>query len=334
VQTSFELKYSSFFTSQAQYEEYTGPMKSEEFSHIVEDGKSIHVYRWSPIDAPQACVLIAHGMAEHAGRYARLAELLCSQGFEVWAPDHRGHGKTATEGELGWLAESDGFRRVVEDLRSIALQIAVERKGKPLFLLGHSWGSFLAQGFISLYGGLLAGCALSGTAGNGGLLISVAKGLSGLGAALLGEKRPSPFMDKLSFGSFNNAFKPTRTAFDWLSRDDAEVNAYIRDPYCGFVCTWGFFRDLTRGLAWIHLAAVQATIPIDLPLYMFAGDKDPVGGATGSFMALYKTYERLGLRSLSYKLYPEARHETLNEINRDEVSNDLIRWLNSQIAAL
>ena len=291
-------------------------MKTEEFSFISDDGKSIHVYHWAPEGEAKACVLIAHGMAEHAARYARFAEALTKAGYEAWAPDHRGHGKTAAEGELGWLADSDGFRRVVDDLHGLAARIKSERPGKKVFLFGHSWGSFLSQGFISAYGSELAGCVLSGTAGDGGAAVKAGKVVAALGCAFKGQRAKAPLMNTMSFGSFNKAFEPARTQFEWLSRDPAEVDKYVADPFCGFLCTYGFFRDLLGGLSWVHAPATMAAIPKDLPIYMFAGAKDPVGAATGSFDWLYDRYKTLGIKDATRKLYPDGRHEVLNEIGR------------------
>ncbi|HOZ72792.1 MAG TPA: lysophospholipase [Spirochaetales bacterium] len=305
-------------------------MKTEEFSFIADDGKSIHVYHWAPEGEVKACVLVAHGMAEHAARYARLAGAMTKAGYELWAPDHRGHGKTAAEGELGWLADTDGFRRVIEDLRGLAARIKADHPGKKLFLLGHSWGSFLSQGFISLYGDELAGCALSGTAGDGGAVIGMGRSIAKLGCALRGQKAKAPLMNAMSFGSYNKAFKPNRTVFDWLSRDEAEVDAYIADPFCGFLCTYGFFRDLLGGLAWIHAPATMAGVPTSLPIYMFAGAKDPVGAANGSFDWLYNRYKELGVVDLSRKLYPDGRHEVFNDTCRDEATADVIAWLDAR----
>jgi len=302
-------------------------MIANEFSFIADDGKSIHTYRWSPDSLPKACILVAHGMAEHAARYARLAESLTKAGYEVWAPDHRGHGKTAAEGELGWLAEKDGFRRVVLDLHGLASQIRQERPGLKLFLFGHSWGSFLSQGFISLYGDELAGCILSGTAYSSGPLLKVGLLLAKLGCLLKGNKVQSPLLNTMSFGSFNNAFKPNRTAFDWLSRDEAEVDKYVADPLCGFIPTFGFFRDLIQGFNWIYHPDAMSVIPKKLPLYLFAGDKDPVGGATGAFNLLRTKYQQLGMLDLSDKLYTDGRHEMLNETVRSDVAKDILNWL-------
>lgn len=305
-------------------------MKTEEFSFIADDGKSIHVYHWTPEGETKACVLVAHGMAEHAARYARFAAPMTAAGYEIWAPDHRGHGKTAAEGELGWLADRDGFRRVIEDLRGLAARIKADRPGKRLYLLGHSWGSFLSQGFISLYGDELAGCVLSGTAGDGGAAIGLGRSIAKIGCALRGQKAKAPLMNAMSFGAYNKAFKPNRTVFDWLSRDEAEVDKYIADSFCGFLCTYGFFRDLLGGLSWIHAPATMERVPASLPIYMFAGAKDPVGAANGSFDWLYDRYKELGVADLTRKLYPDGRHEVLNDTCRDEATADVIAWLDAR----
>jgi len=306
-------------------------MKTNEFSFIADDGKSIHVYHWAPDAAPKACVLIAHGMAEHASRYARFAAILTASGYEVWAPDHRGHGKTASEGELGWLADQDGFRRVVDDLHGLAGQIRREHPGKKLFLFGHSWGSFLSQGYCALYGGELAGCVLSGTAGDGGATVRAGRLVAAIGCALRGQKARAPLLNTMSFGSFNKAFLPARTQFDWLSRDAAEVDAYIHDPLCGFICTYGFFRDLLAGLSWIHAPATMAAIPRTLPILMIAGAKDPVGAAAGTLDWLYRTYTSLGIADLQLKLYPDGRHEVLNDTCRDEAAADVLAWFEARV---
>ena len=306
---------------------YDAPMKQEERSILADDSKSIHVYHWIPDPAPKGCVLIAHGLGEHAARYARFAQALAGAGYESWAPDHRGHGKTAAEGEAGWLADRDGFRRVIEDLRIIVQVIRKERPGVPVFLFGHSWGSFLSQGYCSLYGSDLAGCILSGTAGDGGPIIMAGQIIAAIGCALKGQKTPSPLLTTMSFGSYNKAFRPNRTEFDWLSRDTDEVDAYIHDPLCGGTSSFGLYRDLLAGLRWIHSPATMAAIPVTLPMYLFAGSRDPVGAATGSFDWLVRRYRELGIHDLESVLYPEGRHEVLNDTCRDEATAAVITWL-------
>jgi len=310
---------------------YTSRMNTEEFSFISDDSKSIHVYHWTPKVQAKACILIAHGLGEHAARYERFAAVLTAAGYEVWAPDHRGHGKTAAESELGWLADRDGFKRVVFDLKGLAERIKSERPGKKLFLFGHSWGSFLSQGYITLYGDGLAGCVLSGTAGDSGPVLLAGRAIAALGCMFKGQKARSQLLAAMTFGTYNKAFEPARTPFDWLSRDPAEVDKYIRDPLCGFTGTFGLYRDLLGGLAWIHAPSTMAQVPGNLPLLMFAGSRDPVGAATGSFDWLYDKYLSLGVKDLTKKLYPDGRHEALNDTCRDEVAGDVVVWMDSRL---
>ena len=308
-------------------------MKSAPYSFPASGGKKIHVHRWLPEGKPRALILVAHGMAEHGARYGRLAERLCAAGFAVYAPDHRGHGKTAgSEGEYGWFAERDGFRRVVDDLHEIALGAAKDHPGLPLFLYGHSMGSLLSQAYIALYGRELSGCALSGVpeplpAG----LLAAGRAIAAVGCLLKGQKAKAPLLDTMSFGAFGKPFAPNRTKFDWLSRDEAEVDKYVADPACGFVCSFGFFRDLLGGVAFAYGEEAQGKIPLGLPLYMFAGSEDPCGAATGGFEKLHGRYAARGMKDLSMKLYPGARHEVMNETNRDEVAADLLSWLEKRL---
>jgi len=317
-------------------------MRAHDFTFTASDEKAIRVHAWLPDAAPpRGILLVAHGMAEHATRYARLATALAASGWAVYAPDHRGHGETAGPGELGWLAEKDGFRRVVLDLHEIAGTAVAECDGAPLFLFGHSLGSLLAEAYLGAYGAvppLLAGCALSGLiepppAG----LLAIARCLAGVGCLLKGQKAKAPLLDRLSFGAMNRAFLPVKTKFDWLSRDAAEVDAYVADPLCGFVCTDGYFRDFLAGFSYVYggpLAGGKAgaldAIPVGLPLLLMAGEADPCGGAKGFAEGLASRLEERGLVSVEKRTYPGARHELLNETNRDEVVRDLVAWLEAR----
>lgn len=308
-------------------------MKSAHYIHKASDGKSIYVRHWLPEGEPKALILVAHGMAEHGARYERFAEKLTQAGFAVWVPDHRGHGKTAAEGELGYLADKEGFRRVIDDLHEIAVQASTTCSGLPLFLFGHSMGSFLSQGYIGLYGQGLAGCVLSGTSGPmPAALLMGGKTVAAIGCLFRGRHALAPLADKMSFGSYNDAFKPTRTKFDWLSRDEAEVDKYVADPLCGFVCTYGFFKDFLDGLGFIHEPATMARIPTSLPVYLVAGGADPVGAASGAVEALAGIYRKSGMKDVEMKLYEGGRHEILNETNRTEVMADVLAWLEKRYA--
>jgi alpha-beta hydrolase superfamily lysophospholipase len=274
-------------------------------------------------------------MAEHSLRYGRLARRLCDQGFEVWAADQRGHGKTADPavndpgrgGLLGHNADRDGFFRVVADIDIVNTKIQEGRPELPLFLLGHSWGSFLAQAYIEKHGSRLAGCILSGTRGPDGLTIALGAPFLAFLAACKGSRKKSRLAHAMGDGSYGKPFRPNRTPFDWLSRDEKEVDAFMADPLCGKLCSVGFYRDMVGALKVIHTREAMAGIPRDLPVYLFCGAADPVGDMGSSPTALVNSYRSMGIRDLEFVLYPDARHETLNETNREEVMENLIAWL-------
>ena len=318
----------------------------------MDDGAVLFMRHW-PLpetgEAPEkkqirGLVHIIHGMAEHSGRYERLAGRLNACGFEVWAADQRGHGRTADPayndpgkgGLLGHCHDGDGFRRVTADIDCINRQLRKENPGVPIFLLGHSWGSFIAQNYIETFGGRfpgssdpvkLAGCILSGTRGPAGIKTAAAVPVMSFLAFIKGSRKGSSMARAIADGPYNKPFRPNRTSFDWLSRDNAEVDAYIEDPLCGNLCSSGFYKDLANGLKKIHQMESLERISIELPVYVFSGSADPVGEMGESTTALVNTYQKIGIKDLEFVLYPDARHETLNETNREEVTANLISWL-------
>ena len=307
-------------------------MNTTDFTFDSPGGEKIFVYKWTPDGKARAAVQIAHGMTEHGARYERLARSLTGAGFAVYANDHRGHGKTAGTPERGGIyAERDGFRAVIEDMHTLTGIIKKENPGVPVFLLGHSMGSFLSQGYVSLYGNELAGLVLSGSAGDNRALARMGRLIARIICVFRGRTFRSRLLDTLSFGAFNKPFAPNRTAFDWLSRDAAEVDKYVADPWCGFLCTAGFFYDLASGLVWIHTPSTVNRVPRSLPVLAVAGSEDPVGGKGKLVRKLVRMYETHGIRDLTWKLYPGARHEILNETNRDEVTADILEWLSKRV---
>ncbi len=305
-------------------------MRTDTFTFEADDGKALFVRRWLPEEGvtPVAVVHIAHGMAEHSARYARVAEALTGKGYAVYANDHRGHGKTAVEGELGWIGP-DGFRRVVTDLHELTDDEKAKNKGLPLFLFGHSMGSFFTQAFMIAHGSSLRGAILSASSGKPNLLATAGRLVARAERARKGARKPSTLLTKLSFDAFNKAFAPTRTDFDWLSRDPAEVDKYIADPLCGFPVSTQLWVDLLDGTADIARPEGQSRVPSDLPVLIFAGARDPVGENTKSLDQLLGAYARAGLRDVTHRYYEDGRHEMLNETNRDEVTQDLIAWLDA-----
>jgi len=300
---------------------------------LRDDGSSVALYRWpAPTQPIKAAVQIAHGLAEHAARYDRLAEALTRAGYAVFANDHRGHGHTAQRPtDYGHLADRDGFQRVVEDLYAVNRYIAAQLPDIPRVLMGHSFGSFATQQYLATYGDSIVAAVLSGTNSGVAKLVRGGVAVASLERLRVGRRNRSELLQQLSFGSYNRAFEPTRTEFDWLSRDAAEVDKYVADPLCGFPMTTQTWNDLMRGLIQIEAPALQARVPKHLPVYIFAGDTDPVGRAGKGPRKLAESYARAGLTRVTLKLYPGGRHEMLNEINREEVTSDLIGWLNANV---
>jgi alpha-beta hydrolase superfamily lysophospholipase len=307
-------------------------MRSETFTFRADDGKELFVYRFLPDAGARAkgVIHVAHGMAEHAGRYARLAAGLVGAGYAVYANDHRGHGKTAGPGELGWFGV-DGFRRCVRDLTQLIALEKADNPGLPVVLFGHSMGSYMTQALITEAGAELRGAVLSGTGGKPSLIASAGRLVARAERLRLGARRPSAVLQALSFGEFNKAFRPNRTAFDWLSRDPAEVDAYIADPLCGFAVSTQLWIDVLDGLAAIARPEQQARVPRELGIYAFAGAEDPVGERTKSVEGLLGAYRRAGVKDVEHRFYAGARHETLNETNRSVVTRDLIAWLDARV---
>lgn len=304
-------------------------MKSSSFSFPDPQGVSVFVYKWLPDGRVKAVIQIAHGMAEHAARYERFAKTAAKAGYAVYANDHRGHGKTAGGLEnVGYPGSRDGFAWMVKDMAQLTEIIRNDHPGRKVILLGHSMGSLLAQQYMADHGNLVNGVILSGTSGPLGMLPLAGKILAAVLKAVQGPKKKSLLLNFMTFGPYNDRFKPNRTFFDWLSRDEREVDKYVNDPYCGGVFTTEFFYQLAKGTIGIHDPAVMRRIPKKLPVLMVSGEWCPVGLNTKTVKKLTEMYGKLGLREVRLKIYPGARHELLNETNRDEVTQDLIGWMN------
>ena len=306
-------------------------MKSSTVAVSATDGTPLHTYRWLPDGPPRAIVQIVHGMAEHASRYERFAEALTGAGYAVYAHDQRGHGQTASKADHGFLAERHGWSTIVGDVSAVTEYAQAENPGVPVVLFGHSMGSFVSRSYAAQHGSRLAGLILSGTAGNPGAIAVAGKAIATLQGRLRGRRHPSGLMDKLTFGAYNAKFKPNRTDYDWLSRDQAEVDTYVADPLCGNTFTTTFFADLLGGLQEIHRTTAYAAVPHDLPILVFSGSVDPVGDAGKGPREVAEAYRSAGVADVTLTLYPDGRHEMLNETNRDEVTADVLAWLDEHL---
>lgn len=282
----------------------------ERLSVKAGDGASLAGFAWPAQGPAKAVVQVAHGAAEHLGRYDRLARALSAAGYAVIGADHRGHGVNALHGRGDFGPR--GFAGVVDDMRAVAESAGARHPGLPHVLFAHSMGSFAAQAFLADHGDLLSGLVLSGTAAIDELIASGDLS-SGLEAC-------------------NAAFEPARTPFDWLSRDPAEVDAYIADPLCGGDLNLSSLATMPAVVAGVRRPdRLSQAVARQIPIYVITGAADPiVGSDQSSARAVVDNYVAAGLKDVEHRIYPGGRHEMLNETNREEVVRDLIRWLDAR----
>lgn len=298
------------------------------------DNKHIYTYKFECDEnvTVKGVVQISHGMAEHGKRYESFAKLLTDNGYHVYVNDHRGHGKTAKNlKNAGYLANENGFDCLVDDIHTLTEIIKEENKDVPLILFGHSMGSFASQNYAIKYGDEIDGLILSGSNGDFGGKLNLANIIVKSTCKIKGRKYVSEFIDSLFFGSNNKGFKPYRTDYDWLSRDEKEVDKYINDSMCGFKCTCGFFEDFIQGLKFIENRQNIVKIRKDLPILIISRDKDPVGNNGKGLLNLKIRYEKSGIEDVRCILYKGGRHEILNEINKEEVKEDVMKWIVDKI---
>lgn len=297
-----------------------------------DDGFPLHRIQWRPDDGePKAVVQLLHGLAEHAARYARLAEALTAAGYAVVGVDARGHGQSVRdERDRGHFADDDGWSRAIADVAWVRDAIGRDFPGCPVVLLGHSMGSSLALWAAAAEGDRYVGMLLSGPTGTPNPLIHAGTVITRFERWRLGGRRTSALLHRLSFGDFNKGFEG-RTEHDWLSRDPAEVDAYVADPWCGFVATTQHWFDHLHALKAQSEVPFLARIPHTLPIHVIVGDRDPVSGGGARVRTLLARMTTAGLTNVTSRFYEDARHELFNETNREEVTAGVIAWLDGVI---
>ena len=297
-------------------------------------GQKIFVYQWTgePEKKPTATIQIAHGMMEHAGRYAEFAERLVKAGFVVYANDHRGHGKSVTSSDqLGHFNGKNGLHQVINDMKQLSGHIKTEHPDIPLILIGHSMGSLLARFFVMSNEIELGGLILSGTNYTPPFLCNFGKSLAGLSSAFFGSHYRNRLINHMAYGLFSRNFSPKRTNFDWLSRDSKKVDAYVNDKLCGYRSTAGFYEGLFYGMREINKPENSKNTRPDLPVFIFSGDADPVGDSGKGVQKVFDQYKNAGLKNLTIKSYKDGRHEMLNEVNKEEVYEDVVKWVRESV---
>lgn len=275
------------------------------------DGQIPVVHCWQAEAPESGAVILVHGMGEHSLRYASLAESLTAAGFKVYANDHRGHGETVKDdSQLGDYGP-DGWRGLIDDQLRLIHKVREDNAG-PVLIMGHSMGSMIVQHLLTEASGLLDGAALSGTTAVDVMAAAVAANANAGEADL--------------FASFNAAFEPVRTQSDWLSRDPEQVDLYVNDPLCGFSVSDASLTSLMEAGVVFSTKEMTERIRKDLPIYLFAGDADPVSLGGELVKRVAERYRAAGIVDVTLKLYPGARHEVFNETNRVEVATDFIAW--------
>ncbi|WP_280828590.1 alpha/beta fold hydrolase [Mycobacterium sp. OTB74] len=283
----------------------------ETSSYRSSDGTPLTAYRWAPSDGQEvsALAVLVHGMGEHMRRYDHVADALTSEGFVVYGHDHRGHGGSlAANAEPGSLGPR-GWSVLIDDLMLPVARARSDHPGLPVVMVAHSMGSFATQQFLLNHSADVDAVAFTGT---GALdLLEPAFDLS----------------EDLDLSAFNAPFQPARTDFDWLSRDEAMVDAYLADPLCGFGIDAASAKDMFAGAQRLADPGEMATIPRDLPLYFAVGANDPVNGGLILLWPLVGRFRTAGLEDVTVSVYEGGRHEIFNETNRTQVIGDLVQWL-------
>lgn len=309
-------------------------IRKEEFEFDSRDGKTrLHAVRWIP-EGKVICILqIVHGMAEYVERYEEFARYMAKKGVLVTGEDHLGHGKSVPQGGVyGYFCKQDPATVVVRDVHRLKKMTQEEYPGVPYVILGHSMGSFIFRNYLSRYGTGIQGAIICGTGSMPAPVILSAKAVAKIQKLFVGEKHISKLLDSLAFGSYNKRIKQHETAFDWLAGNKPVVEAYMKDPLCGFVFTVNGFETLFELINRAQKPENMRKIPKELPVFFIAGEEDPVGDYGAGVERVYKSYkEELGIKNVKIKLYAGDRHEILNESDKEQIYEDIYPWLMERV---
>lgn len=293
-------------------------------------GGMIHGCRWEPEGKPKAVIQIVHGIAEHARRYDHFARFLTQQGFLVVAEDHMGHGGSIGDNGVKGYFEG-GWFKAVADVHRLLSYTRMECPDVPYILLGHSMGSFMVRTLLCRYPKCgVSAAIISGTAWMHRGIINSGIAAAKLACKTQGADRPNKLLTQMMFGGYNRRVEHQRTAFDWLTRDNAIVDEYIADPLCGFEATAGLAKDMLTGLKYIQEPENLAKMRKQIPVLFIAGSDDPVGNYGQGVKQAVQAFTQAGMETVTMRLYPLCRHEVLNELNREEVYHNVLEWLTRQ----
>ena len=305
-------------------------VKKEDFYFDSRDGEhKLHAVRWIPdIEKPVCILQVVHGMAEYIGRYDDFARFLADRGVLVVGDDHLGHGKSVPSGEpYGYFCKEDAPTVLVRDEHRLKKMIQEQHVGVPYIILGHSMGSFITRNYLIKYGTGIEGAIIVGTGMQPKPVLMCALALAAVQEVIFGANHVSKLINILSFGAYNKRIKLPKTSFDWLSRNEDNVLKYMKDPMCGFTFTVNGFQTLFKLIYNLHNRGEISKMPKNLPVFFLSGADDPVGDYGRSVEQVYQSYQEVGMENVQMKLYPEDRHEILNEVDKEDVYGDIYRWI-------
>lgn len=308
--------------------------KKSDFFMLPNSGFRPFIRRWEPRETQlKGNILIIHGVSEHSGRYAPFAEALNQAGYAVYAYDQRGHGQSIAKPEDEGYAGKDGWNHLVSDVFDMVSDIKMEASDLPVYIFGHSMGSFILQGYMHKYQDKqgIAGFILSGPTGAATSRLVFGRLLSHLLTVINSKYTKSKLLQDLIYKDFNARCTESRTEYDWLTRDRASVDRYIQDEHCGNPCTAGFYHEFFGGIMAFQKQSNIEKIPKNIPVLIFSGRMDPVGQYGKVAESIQQRYRSAGIKDVTLHLYEDGRHEMLNELNREEVVTDIVQWLDSKI---
>ena len=302
-------------------------MKNDFYFPSMDERTTVHGIEWIPDGEPVAVLQLIHGMVEYIGRYDEFASFMQSNGFYVIGNDHLGHGESVvSEDDRGFFREKNGNKVLLEDLETVRRKAAAKYPDKPYFILGHSMGSFLARQFVSLHGDKLTGAVIMGTGNQPPAVLKFGMGLCELIAKFKGPKYHSKLVIGMVSGNNDKKFEPRRTSADWLSKNEQNINEFVSNPMCQFTFTVSAYRDMFYSINDCQSKATIARIPKDLPLLVTSGSEDTVGDFGKGVKQAYQSYVDAGIKDVTLKIYEGDRHEILNELDRETVYHDLLKW--------
>ena len=308
-------------------------MRKEEFYYLSDDEKTnIRAMRYLPEGEVKAVLQIAHGMVEFIDRYEGFAEYLCNLGFVVTGNDHLGHGNSViSKDDWGYFAKDNGYNVVLNDMHKLTSLNKDLFPNKPYFLLGHSMGSFFARYYLCKYGNELDAAIIMGTGQQASATLSAGKLTCKMLSAVKGWRYRSSLVNNMALGSYNKKWEPSVTHCDWLTKDNKIVEWYSKEPKCQFVFTLNGYYNLFSCMSEIIKPENLAKMPKELPVLLVSGEDDPVGEFGKAPSVVYETFKNIGMEDVALKLYPNDRHEILNETDKLDVYHDLSNWLESKI---